>query len=731
MARKEIVVEEVQKLMDTLENVRNVAIVAHVDHGKTTLTDSLVARAGLINKELAGAQRWTDFDEQEQQRGITIKSANISLGFNYDGKDYLINLIDTPGHVDFGFHVVRAMRAVDGVCLVIDAVEGVMPQTETNLRQALKERAKPVLFINKIDRLINELQLDAKAMQDKFVKIITQVNKIIEANAPEDKKKDWVIGVEKGNVAFGTAYNKWAISITSMRKFNITFKDIYEKCAQEDHKYLVERSPLDEVLLEMIIKHLPAPSVAQVYRIPVLWKDGDLQSEEAKGMLTCDSKAKAIGVCFGVVHDEHAGEVAVVRVFSGTIEKGTELYVSSKKKYAKTQQVGVYMGPDRVAAERISAGNIGALVGMKDVYVGETISADPMPAFELIKHYSEPVITKSIEVKEQKDLPKLIEALRGISKEDPTIRVSLNQDTGEHLVSGNGELHLEIIEYKIKNEKKIPILTSPPIVLYRETLIGKAGPIEGKSPNKHNRLKFTVEPLEAHILKAIEEGEIKEGRPKGREVWEKLVELGMDRDEARNIYDIYNGCMLINSTKGIQYLNEIEELVVQGFEEAMDQGPLAKEKVTGVKVKLVDATLHEDNVHRGPAQMIPTVKRPIYAGMLYGGTTLLEPKQKVLINTLQEYSGDVINLTNGRRGVLEGMEQEGENAAITTLLPVAEMFGFSNDLRGATQGRAIWYQEYAGYHTVPRDLVTKIVKQIRERKGEKAEPPTPEFFMEA
>jgi elongation factor 2 len=192
MAKKEVVVEEVQKMMEDIANVRNVAIVAHVDHGKTTLTDSLIARAGLISKQLAGEQRWTDFDEQEQQRGITIKSANVSLGFNYKGTDHLINLIDTPGHVDFGFHVVRAMRAVDGICLVIDAVEGVMPQTETNLRQALKERAKPILFINKIDRLINELKLDAQAMQDKFIKIITQVNKIIEANAPADMKEEWL-----------------------------------------------------------------------------------------------------------------------------------------------------------------------------------------------------------------------------------------------------------------------------------------------------------------------------------------------------------------------------------------------------------------------------------------------------------------------------------------------------------------------------------------------------------
>ncbi|MEW6749109.1 MAG: elongation factor EF-2 [Candidatus Micrarchaeota archaeon] len=730
MARKEFVVEEVQKLMDNINNVRNVAIIAHVDHGKTTLTDSLVARAGLISKELAGAQRVMDFDEQEAARGITIKSANISLGFEHEGQNYLINLIDTPGHVDFGFHVVRAMRAVDGVCLVIDAVEGVMPQTETNLRQALKERAQPIVFINKIDRLINELKYDFPQMQERFIKIITQVNKIISANAPEDKKDAWLVKVDKGNVAFGTAYNKWAVSYASMKKFNIGFKDIYDRCSKGEHSWLVEKSPLDEVLLEMIIKHLPDPKTAQPYRIPVLWKNGNLESEGGRSMLACDNKGMPIGVCFGVAYDEHAGEVAVVRLFSGSVEKGTELYVHSKKMTARVQQVGIYMGPDRVAANRVIAGNIGAFVGLKDVYVGETVSGGEIEPFEQIKHYSEPVITKSLEVKEQKDLPKLIEALRAISKEDPTIKVSLNQDTGEHLVSGNGELHLEIIEYKIKNEKKIPIITSPPIVVYREALVGKSPVVEGKSPNKHNRLKVTVEPLDPAIVKAIEDGTIKEGRPKGREVWEKLVELGMERDEARSIYDIHNASVFINGTKGIQGLNEVEELMVQGFEEALDQGPMAKEKVSGIKVTLTDATLHEDNVHRGPAQMIPAIKRPIYAAMLMAGVTLLEPKQKVLINTLQEYSGGVINMTNGRRGTLVGMEQEGENAAITTMLPVAEMFGFANELRGATQGRAIWYQEYAGYHAMPRDLVGKVVRQIRERKGEKPDPPTPEFFME-
>ncbi|MBN2122001.1 elongation factor EF-2 [Candidatus Micrarchaeota archaeon] len=730
MVRKEVVVEEVQKIMEATENIRNIAIIAHVDHGKTTLTDSLVARAGLISKQLAGEQRMMDFDAQEQARGITIKAADISLGFKYEGKDHLINLIDTPGHVDFGGHVTRALRAVDGVCLVVDAVEGIMPQTETVLRQALKERARPIVFINKVDRLINEMRMDQAAMQAKLVKVITGINKIILANCPPEFKDKWEVKIENANIAFGSAFHKWAVSAASMQRFNITFKDIYEKCAAEDHQFLVDKSPVDDVLLEMVIKNLPSPKDSQKYRMPAIWK-GDLESAQAKEMMLCDKSGTTVGVCFGVVYDEHAGEVAVVRLFSGRVQKGDQIYVFSKKKFFKVQQVGIYMGPDRVQAEFLSAGNIGSIVGLKDVYIGETISSsDAVEPFEDIKHVSEPVVTKSIEAKESKDLAKLIETLRGLSKEDPTLRVTINQETGEHLISGMGELHLEIIEYKISKEKGINIVTSPPIVVYRETITKKSDVIEGKSPNKHNRFKIHVEPLEPAIVEAIDLGKVPQGKPKGKEHIATLIELGMDREAAKGIWDVCGSNMILDVTKGVQYLNEVQELAVEAFEEAMKKGPLAQEQVTGVKVILSDATLHEDNVHRGPAQIIPAIKRPIYAAMIQAGVSLMEPKQKVLITTPQEYGGDVVNMTNGRRGQLENMEQEGETAVIHSILPVSELFGFSNALRGSTQGRATWYQEYYGYDVVPRELIPKIVRQTRERKGLKPEPPTVETFMD-
>ncbi len=730
MVRKEFVAEEVQKLMYDLKYVRNIAIVAHVDHGKTTMTDSLVARAGLISKELAGEQRVMDFDEQEQKRGITIKAAYISLGFDYHGHPHVINLIDTPGHVDFGGHVTRAMRAVDGVILVVDSVEGIMPQTETVLRQALKEKSKPTVFINKIDRLINELKFTPQQTQERLAKLIGDINRLIERYGPEDKKEQWKINVEKGNIAFGSAFNKWATSFAYMKAKGVSFKDIYEFCSKQDHKSLIEKAPIDEVLLTMVIENVPNPAEAQKYRIPILWH-GDLNSIDGQSMVNCDPKGKVCGIVFGVVVDKHAGEVGIARILSGTVKKGTDLTVASKHTSAKLQQVGVYMGPDRVQVEEVPAGNIAALVGLRDLYVGETVSENPtFEPFEQIKHYSEPVVTKSIEAKNSKDLVRLIEVLRQISKEDPTLKVEINQETGEHLISGMGELHLEIIEYKISKEKGVDIETTPPIVVYRETILKEGPELEGKSPNKHNKFVLSVEPLEKGVYDAMLEGKIPEGKPKGKVLVETLVEAGMPRDEAKKVLDIHGKAMFIDSTKGVQYLQEIMELLLKAFEEAVDKGPLAKEKVIGLKVKLHDAIIHEDPAHRGPAQIIPAAKRPIYAGMLLAGVRLMEPKQIFLVQAPQEYSGNIITALQGRRGEIVEISQEGDLATVKAKLPVSETFGMSNDLRSASQGRAIWYHEYAGYELVPTGLQDKLVTQVRERKGEPKEPPKPNDFMD-
>ena len=728
MARKELVVEKVSQLMGNRDNIRNMGIVAHVDHGKTTLSDTLVARAGLISQELAGEQRVLDYDQQEQARGITIKAANISIAFNYEAKEYLINLIDTPGHVDFGGHVTRAMRAVDGIILVVDAVEGIMPQTETNLRAAMKERVKPVLFINKIDRYINELKLPRDKMQERFLKIIMSVNKLIEQYAPEEYKKEWQVDVMKGSVAFGTAFNKWAISGPIMKKNGLNFVQMYDMCAAGEHAKLQEIAPLADVILSMVVNHLPSPVQSQKYRIPAIWH-GDPKSDIGIAMSLCDPKGKAVFMVTAIMMDPHAGEVAIGRMFSGRITKGTELFLASKLSTEKVQQVAVYMGPDRVIVDDATAGNIVALVGLHDVYAGETVSEGEIEPFEKIKHYSVPVITKSIEAKDPRDLVKLIEALRKLSKEDPTLKVEINQQTGEHLISGMGELHLEIIEYKIQNERGVNIVTSPPIVLYKETISGQGPELEGKSPNKHNKFKLYVEPLEESVVKAFAEGTINE-KAKGKELIEQFIKGGLPRDQAKSILAIEDDNIFVDDTKGVQYLQEIKELLIQGFREAVRQGPMAKEQVTGVKVILTDATIHVDPAHRGPAQILPALKRPIYAGILQAKPSLLEPKQKLVVLTPNDYLSNVITLINGRRGQVLEITQENEVANITGKVPVSEMFGFSNDIRSATQGRASWYFEYAGYEKMPGELQARTVTSIRKRKGEPEMMPTPKDFLD-
>lgn len=712
--------------------IRNIGTAAHIDHGKTTLSDNLIAGAGMMSENLAGKQLMLDFDEQEQARGITINAANASMVHVYHGHEYLINLIDTPGHVDFGGDVTRAMRALDGCIILCCAVEGIMPQTETVIRQAIKERVRPVLFINKVDRLVNELKVTQEQMQQRFVQIITEVNKRIFTQLPDELKKKWQVKVEDGSVAFGSAYNNWAISVPYMKKSNISFKDVYEYCKNGDQKTLAKRSPVHEVLLDMVITHVPDPQTAQKVRIPVIWK-GDLNTKVGKAMMDCDSEGPTTFMCTKIIMDPHAGEIAVGRLFSGKVVRGQEMYIVGMPNTNRVQMVSLSVGADRIPVDEVDAGNIVALAGLKDAVAGSTISSMPdMEAFEKITHYSEPVVTVAIEAKHMKDLPKLVEVLRSIAKADPSIQVQINQETGENLLAGMGELHLEITTYRIVNDHKCEIKASPPIVVYRENVKGRGGPFEGKSPNKHNRFFIVAEPLEQAIVDAIKAGEIRtEGKIKDPKALAKqLSDLGMDKDEAKGIVCFKGNNVFTDTTKGIQNLNETVELCKQAFEEAMNVGPLAQERVAGMKIKLVDAKLHEDSIHRGPGQVIPATRQAIYGAMCQGDRILLEPITKVFINVPQDMMGDATRELQSRRSTIEDINSEGDNAVIVARAPVAEMFGFASAIRGATQGRALWSTENAGYVKLPTELQVKVVADIRKRKGLNPEPYGAAYYAE-
>lgn len=728
MGRRKKMVERVVALMDKPEFIRNIGTVAHIDHGKTTFSDNLLAGAGMISSELAGEQLFMDFDEEEQKRGITIDSATVSMVHEFDGKEYLINLIDTPGHVDFGGDVTRAMRAVDGAVVLVDAVEGPMPQTETVLRQALRENVRPILFINKVDRLINEIKLTPQDMQMRLGLVIDKVNKIVKGLKPDDYDKlklDPVIG----KVAFGSALNNWAISIPYMKKTGVTFKDIIELCQADKQAELAKKCPLHEVMNEMIIKFLPSPVDAQKERIKVIWH-GDKENDIGKSMTNVDRNGKVALMITDITTDPHAGEVASGRLFSGTLERGKEIFISGMPNANRIQSVGIFMGPERIEVEKIPAGNIVALTGLSDAIVGSTASTDKnMTPFESIRHVSEPVVTVAVEAKHMKDLPKLVEVLRQVAKEDPTLKVMINQETGEHLLAGMGELHLEVVTGRIKRYKHVEITTSKPLVVYRETVTSHAGPVEGKSPNRHNRFYIEVEPLGPAVIELIKSNAVSM-RQQEVERRDILLKAGMSKDEAKGITHIYESNVFFDMTKGIQYLNETMELILEGFEEVMKAGPLSREPVMGVKVKLIDAKLHEDSIHRGPAQVIPASRQAIQAAILMAGATLLEPFQKVFIHVPQEQMGGAMREMQGRRGSILDMQSEGDTTIIEAKAPVAQLFGFAGDLRSATEGRAMWSTEFAGFETIPGNILNDVVMDIRKRKGLKLEMPKPSDFID-
>jgi len=716
MAEK--MVDKVVRITKNPAQIRNICTCAHIDHGKTTFSDNLLSGAGMMSEELAGKQLALDFHEDEKARGITIDTAAVSMVHKLEDTEYLINLLDTPGHVDFGGDVTRAMRAVDGAIVLTCAVEGMMPQTETVLRQALKERVKPILFINKVDRLIKELQLTPEAMQERFIKIIAEVNKQIESIAPKEYKEKWQVNVQE-TVAFGSAFHNWALSIPYMKKKGISFKDIIDAYTAGDEKYkeLQQKAPIHEVVLDMVIKHHPNPKDAQKYRIPRLWR-GDLESEDGKAMLNCDPNGPIWACITKIVVDPQAGEISCGRMFSGTIKRGSEVYMNQQKQHTRIQQVFIFNGAKRDIVDSMPAGNIIGLAGVR-AYPGETITLTPGEPFEAITHIFDPVITKAIEAAKPADLPKLIEVLRQVTKEDPTIKVEINEETGEHLLHGMGELHLEVIENRIKTEKNVEVKTSPPIVVYRETVTKKSGQAEGKSPNKHNRLYFTVEPLDDKTYEMIKDGEIPSGRTKKKDmaIRDQLVECGWDSKEALKMRDVKNGCILADKTKGIVQINEIMEMVMDMFEDVMNAGPIGKEPCVKVRVNLVDCKLHEDAIHRGPAQLYPAVRDGIRAAMMDAGPVLFEPKQILQIEAPADHMGEISKLVSNKRGQLLEMNQEGVMVVAKAKLPVGEMFGWSSELRSATGGRGSSSLVDQMFEKLPAELQDKIVKQIRERKG--------------
>jgi elongation factor 2 len=732
-------VEEIQKLMNYTEMVRNTSIIAHVDHGKTTLSDSLLAAAGIISEQRAGQQLVLDSWELEQKRQMTVFASNISLLHTLNGKEYLINLIDTPGHIDFSGAVTRSLRAVDGALVVVDAVEGPMTQTETVLMQALRERVKPILFINKVDRLIKEIKLTPEDIQRKFAKIILRVNTLIEKYAPADHKKDWKVTVEDGRVGFGSALHKWGLNLPHMKAKGVTFKDIIDAYTGEADEVgkkvdaLSKKAPLYEPILDMFVEHLPNPLEAQPYRQTQIWP-GDVDSPIGKGMAKVDPNGPLL-MCISTIEvDPHSGVVAIGRVFSGTVEKGKTVQLITSRQKGTIQQVYMSMAADRVIIDKVPAGNIAALSGLPSIHVGETVAEDGIitQSFEGLKYVSDPVVTVAVEPADVKDLPLFDKVMHKLITEDPNLHFIINKESGEYLLSGMGELHLEITAYRMQ-EAGLKVKISKPIVIYRETISHdyKGPAILGKSPNKHNKLWVTIEKLPDEVIEAIRAGKISEMQT--REERQKVLKgFGWETDDARNLVSIEGTSLLVNRIKGRQYVEEIMDHIKSGFQEAISNSVLAKEPAYGLKVNLEDVSVHEDPVHRGPAQILPMTWRPIWCAFLLSDPKLLEPLISFECKVPNEFVSNVIAIVQKRRGKILDMINEEDMIIVKAEMPVAESFGLAEELRSSTQGRAFWATQFSRWAPVPEQMQSEIIKQIRERRGLSPVPPrAQEFFEEA
>jgi len=846
--------EQMRVIMDKPNNIRNMSVIAHVDHGKSTLTDSLIAAAGIIAKEDAGDVRSTDTRQDEKDRGITIKSTGISLYFKMTdqfgelpkdstGDEFLINLIDSPGHVDFSSEVTAALRVTDGGLVVVDVVEGVCVQTETVLRQALGERIIPVLTINKLDRGFLELQLEPEAMYSNFVRVIENANVII-ATYKDELLGDTTVYPEKGTVAFSAGLQGWAFTLNKFariygKKFGVDvvkmaqrlwgdnyfdaeakkwtsnstsasgkpmqrafcqfiltpISQIFKASMADDlekvDKYLKvigitldteERElkqkklvkcimqkwlPADEAILEMMVQNLPSPAKAQKYRVENLYT-GPQDDITATAIRNCDPKGPLCMYVSKMVPTADNGRFyAFGRVFSGTIESGMKVRILGNNfEFGKKEDLAVkniqrtviMMGRKIESVDSVPCGNTCALVGVDQfILKSATLTTDESSHPIITMKFSvSPVVRVAVTAKNPSDLPKLVEGLKRLSKSDPLVLIT-HEESGEHIVAGAGELHLEICMGDLQNDFMggAPLIISDPVVSYRETVTRKSETAMSKSANKHNRLYAEAAPLSEDeevsnkLSNDIESGKVsskQDPKIRGRALAD---EYGWDINDARKIWAFGPNTdgpnMVVDTTKGVQYLNEIKDSVVAALQWVSREGVLTGENMRGVRFNIMDVTLHADAIHRGGGQLIPTARRCFYAAQLMGTPRLLEPIFLVDIQAPQTAMGGIYSVMNKRRGaIVEEIPRAGTPMTqVRCHLPVAESFGFTADLRANTGGQAFPQMIFDHWRLFPGNpfstdaklsqqdqKAADTIKDTRKRKGLKIEVPALDEYLD-
>lgn len=596
-------------------------------------------------------------------------------------------------------------------------------QTETVTRQALQELVRPVLFINKIDRLIRELRLASEQIEKRLTQIISSFNTLIDMYADEEYRDAWKVSASGGSVAFGSALHRWGFTVPTISEQDLKFQDIIRFYEKNEVDKLSEILPVHRAIFSMIVYNLPNPIEAQRYRIPRIWQ-GALESEIGSAMMNCDEKGPSVIYVNKVLVDPHAKLISAGRIFSGTVKEGSEVYLVSAGKKQRIQQVSMYMGDRREVVKEVSAGNIVGLLGPETV-IGETIVEadywDKIVPLEEIRYVSEPVVTVALEAELLKDLPRLVKAMEELSVQDPNLSVIINPETGEYLLSGMGELHLEIA---IKDIQKTGIrcLASTPTVVYRET-VKKAGKvITEKSLDEKERVTVLVEPIDEKTASLFAQGII--SPTKDCRYISKVLRDKADwsEEETKKILSLNKyGNFLMARTDFEGLPQETKEIIVSEMNRICSSGPLSEEPLRGVKIELVDLET-SGLTQQSSAGSAILIRNATADSFLSASPTLLEPIYKIQVNIPSEYIGVITNLMLQRRGQIQGMKQTNHIATIMGRIPVAESFGLANELRSKTSGHAFWQTQFETWEEISPKLLSKTVASIRRRKG--LPPPT-------
>lgn len=800
----------------------------------STLSDSLITKAGFIAADKAGKVCHTDTREDEQERGITIKACSVSLHHSVsndilpyvakkqetNGNEFLINLIDSPGHVDFSSEVTAALRVTDGAVCVVECVGGVSVQTETVVRQAIQENIEMTLMINKMDRAITELQLEPEVLYQKFHKIIQDMNVLVSVYGGDRYPDDYFDPI-KGNVVFGAAYHGWGFNLRNfvdmysqinkmpknkiqnrlwgemylsdegkwhksindgdncvrgfvklilqpiymvygikinndpigpvlekMKRLGVSLsKDEIDNKTNDEVLCAIMRNwlPAGDVVLEMVIEHLPSPKTAQLYRGKQLYT-GDLESEVGQAIINCDPNGPMTMFVSKMFPANDSRFYAFGRVFSGTIKTGQKVkimggnYVYGEKtdliEDKSIQGIVIMMAKTTEQMNEVPCGNIVGLVGI-DQYMtksGTLSNVDSHP-IRPMKYSVSPVVRVAVEPKNVKDMAKLQKAMKKLAKSDPLIQC-ISSDTGENIVAGAGELHVEICLNDLRKLAGVDLIISEPIVPYCETILEPSNVVYTKTKSGLNRMWMKATPVPEQMIKDIDSGKLSMKLPP-KDIYRHCVdEYNFQVPDIKRLWgfgpeEATQTNVLTDISSGVQYLDKVKGSIINGFEAEICGGVLTGEPLRGVHFQLENAEIHRDPMHRGADEMMPLVHKSIFGSMISGKPRLVEPIFLCEISCPTNDVGTIYGFMAQKRG--EVFDEQPVIGNPTTVmkayLPVAESFGFTNELRELTHGRAFPTCVFDHWKIIESDpyeedsYAYKLVQEIRKRKGKPVELP--------